>query len=100
MRRAHRAGTGRRPRRPSTGTAPAQPEPPPFRNESGGVGALTSQEPTVAVDGTTIAVGGRISNPEGSIMLTTRSALHLAAATSGALAAAICMAVCQIVALV
>jgi hypothetical protein len=32
-------------------------------------------------------------------MLTTRTALHIAAATSGALAAAICMAVCQIIAL-
>jgi hypothetical protein len=32
-------------------------------------------------------------------MLTTRTALHVAAAASGALAAAICMAVCQIVAL-
>ena len=33
-------------------------------------------------------------------MLTPRTALHLAAATSGALAAAICMAICQIIALV
>jgi hypothetical protein len=32
-------------------------------------------------------------------MLTPRTALHIAAATSGALAAAICMAICQIVAL-
>lgn len=33
-------------------------------------------------------------------MLTPRTALHIAAATSGALAAAICMAVCQVIALV
>ena len=33
-------------------------------------------------------------------MATTRTALHVAAATSGALAAAICMALCQIIALV
>lgn len=33
-------------------------------------------------------------------MLTTRTAMHIAAATSGALAAAICMAICQIIALV
>ncbi len=32
-------------------------------------------------------------------MLTPRTALHIAAATSGALAAAICMAICQIIAL-